>query len=54
MKFLFTNNIATAKNALVHDRDNLFDAAIDNTSQSNLPSTYIARYASHDNSVAIQ
>jgi hypothetical protein len=30
-------NIATAKVALLRDGDNLFEAAIDNTSQSNSP-----------------
>jgi len=35
--FLFMTNIATAKVALLRDGDNLFEAAIDNTSQSNSP-----------------
>lgn len=39
--FLFMTNIATAKVAMLHDGDNLFEAVIDNTSQSNSPTVQI-------------
>lgn len=48
---LLFNNIATAINAMLHDGDNLFEAALDNTRQSNCPVVQIIQLAQEENCV---